>query len=166
MNKKTALPRLPKIKKDKIVIFLNQKNVRNIDFLKMFEKPRDIYLFSILLNHEIEKTIEKKDVIIEINELQQKYKNIRGESKYDLMIYLNNMNNSIFTNYILDKEKETLSYNIISEIYDQSDNTFFLNISLLKGLKINSQKNSFIHPKYGEICKLSSYFSHFKNIKY
>lgn len=140
MIKYTELPKLPKISKDKLIILLNQKAIRNVDFLKLFDKPRDFYLFSILLNNEITKITEKQEINIEIKELQKKYKNIRGESKYDLMIFLNEMHNDIFDKYHLDKEKELLIYNIRTDIYDKNDDTFFLNVSLLKGLKINSQK--------------------------
>lgn len=39
-----------------------------------------------------------------------------------------------------DKENEILTYNIKPEYFDTNNNTFFVNICLLKGLKINSQK--------------------------
>lgn len=140
MRIKKEHQKLPKITKEKIIISLNQKSARDTDFLRLFEKPRDIYLFSILLNHEITNRIEHEEMLIEMNELQKKYKHIRGESRYDLMEYLNYMNMGIFSNYKLDKEKQILTYNINPNFYDSTENTFFLNIALLKGLKINSQK--------------------------
>lgn len=50
------------------------------------------------------------------------------------------MNNELFSYYILDKENDTLTYNIKPDFFDTNGNTFFVNSCLLKGLKINSQK--------------------------
>lgn len=161
MNKYNELPQLPKISKNKLIILLNQKAVRDIDFLKLFNKPRDLYLFSILLHNEITRTKENKNIEINIQDVQKKYKYIRGESKYDLIDFLNNINHGIFSYYDLDKDKEILFYKIRSDIYDTKSNTFFLNVFLLKGLKLNSQKIALYilsmgkHAKYLHISHIS-----------
>lgn len=142
MNKYDELPQLPKIEKNRLIILLNQNSVRNPSFIELFEKPRDIYLFSILLHNEIIRTRENKPIEISMKELQEKYKIFRGESKFDLMDYLNQLTNDIFSYYMLDKEKEIFTYHIKPDFFDTSGNTFFLNVCLLKGLKINSQKIS------------------------
>ncbi len=140
MNKYNELPQLPKIEKNKLIILLNQNAVRDTNFIRSFEKPRDFYLFSILLHNEIIRTKENITTEISIKELQEKYKIFRGESKYDLMDFLNQINNGIFSYFVLDKENETLTYNIKPNYFDTNSNTFFVNVCLLKGLKINSQK--------------------------
>ncbi|ATI47108.1 hypothetical protein [Vibrio parahaemolyticus] len=140
MNKYNELPQLPKIEKNKLIILLNQNAVRDTNFISLFEKPRDIYLFSILLHNEIIRTKENRKIEMNIKELQETYKIFRGESKYDLMDFLNQINNEIFSYFVLDKENEILTYNIKPDYFDTNSNTFFVNICLLKGLKINSQK--------------------------
>lgn len=140
MNKYNELPQLPKIEKNKLIILLNQNAVRDTNFIRLFEKPRDIYLFSILLHNEIIRTKENRKIEMNIKELQETYKIFRGESKYDLMDFLNQINNEIFSYFVLDKENEILTYNIKPDYFDTNSNTFFVNICLLKGLKINSQK--------------------------
>ncbi|EOX4179363.1 hypothetical protein ABLA51_19840 [Vibrio parahaemolyticus] len=140
MNKYNELPQLPKIKKNKLIIFLNQNAVRDTNFIKSFEKPRDFYLFSMLLHNEIIRTKENRAIEISIKELQETYKIFRGESKYDLMDFLNQINNEIFSYFVLDKENEVLIYNIKPDYFDINSNTFFVNICLLKRLKVNSQK--------------------------
>ena len=77
---------------------------------------------------------------IGIKELQETYKIFRGESKFDLMDFLNQINNEVFSFFVLDKENEILTYNIKPDYFDTNSNTFFVNVCLLKGLKINSQK--------------------------
>lgn len=140
MNKYNELPQLPKIEKNKLIILLNQNAVRDTNFIRSFEKPRDFYLFSILLHNEIIKKKENRIIEIGIKELQEKYKIFRGESKYDLMDFLNQINNEVFSFFVLDKENEILTYNIKPDYFDTNSNTFFVNVCLLKGLKINSQK--------------------------
>lgn len=140
MNKYNELPQLPKVEKSKLIVLLNQNTVRDTNFIRLFEKPRDFYLFSILLHNEIIRTKENRKIEISITELQETYKIFRGESKYDLMDFLNKINNEIFSFFILDKENETLTYNIKPDYFDTNSNTFFVNVCLLKGLKINSQK--------------------------
>lgn len=93
-----------------------------------------------MLHNEIIRTKENGKIEISIKELQEKYKIFRGESKYNLMNFLNQINNEIFSFFILDKENEVLTYNIKSDYFDTNSNTFFFNACLLKGLKINSQK--------------------------
>lgn len=140
MTKYNELPQLPKIEKNKLIILLNQNAVRDTNFIRSFEKTRDFYLFSILLHNEIIRTKENRAIDISIKELQETYKIFRGESKYDLMDFLNQINNEIFSFFILDKENEILTYNIKPDYFDTNSNTFFVNVCLLKGLKINSQK--------------------------
>lgn len=140
MNKYNELPQLPKVEKNKLIILLNQNAVRDTNFIKSFEKPRDLYLFSILLHNEVIRTKGNITIEMGIRELQETYKVFRGESKYDLMDFLNKINNEIFSYYTLDKENEILTYNIKPNFFDKNSNTFFVNICLLKGLKINSQK--------------------------
>ncbi|EOW9355799.1 hypothetical protein ACOB62_001758 [Vibrio cholerae] len=140
MNKYNELPQLPKIEKNKLIILLNQNAIRDTNFIRSFVKPRDFYLFSILLHNEIIRTKENRIIEMSIKELQEKYKIFRGESKYDLMDFLNQINNEIFSYFVLDKENEILTYNIKPDYFDTNSNTFFVNICLLKGLKINSQK--------------------------
>ncbi|MDE1310148.1 hypothetical protein MCX36_06760 [Vibrio aestuarianus] len=86
------------------------------------------------------RTKENRTIEISIRALQETYKIFRGESKYDLMDFLNQINNEIFSYFILDKENETLTYNIKPDYFDVNSNTFFVNVCLFKGLKINSQK--------------------------
>ena len=88
MTKYNELPQLPKIEKNKLIILLNQNAVRDTNFIRSFEKPRDFYLFSILLHNEIIRTKENITIEVSIKELQEKYKIFRGESKYDLMNFL------------------------------------------------------------------------------
>ncbi|ELB2167386.1 hypothetical protein QNZ92_004032 [Vibrio parahaemolyticus] len=140
MNKYNELPQLPKVERNKLIILLNQNVVRDTNFIRSFEKPRDFYLFSILLHNEIIRTKENRTIEISIKKLQETYKTFRGESKYDLMDFLNQINNEIFSYFVLDKEKEILTYNIKPVYFDTNSNTFFVNACLLKGLKINSQK--------------------------
>ncbi|WP_194165449.1 hypothetical protein, partial [Vibrio parahaemolyticus] len=94
----------------------------------------------ILLHNEIIKKKENGTIEISIKKLQETYKIFRGESKYDLMDFLNQINNEIFSYLSLDKENELLTYNIKPDYFDTNSNTFFVNACLLKGLKINSQK--------------------------
>jgi hypothetical protein len=123
-----------------LIILLSQESVRDIAFISLFDKPRDIYIFSVLLHNEITNTKNNSDVEISIKELQETYKVFRGESKYDLFDFLNSLDNNIFSMYLLNKETEILSYNIKSEYFDPKMKTFYLNVCLLKKLKINSQK--------------------------
>ncbi|WP_100752573.1 hypothetical protein [Vibrio salilacus] len=140
MNKYNELPQLPKVKKNKLIILLNQNAVRDTNFIRSFGKPREFYLFSILLHNEITRTKENRTIEISIKELQEKYKIFRGESKYDLMDFSNQINNEIFSYFVLDKENETLNYNVKTDYFDTNSNTFFVNVCLLKRLKIHSQK--------------------------
>lgn len=126
--------------KYKLIILLNQNKVRDTNFIRSFKKPRDFYLFSILLHNEIIRTKENRTIEISIKEPQEKYKIFRGKSKYDLMDFLNQINDEIFSYFILDKENELLTYNLKPDYFDINSNTFFVNVCLLKGLKINSQK--------------------------
>lgn len=119
---------------------LSQESVRDISFISLFDKPRDIYIFSVLLHNEITRTKNNSDVEISIKELQETYKIFRGESKDDLFDFLNSLDNNIFSIYLLNKETGILSYNIKSEYFDPKMKTFYLNVCLLKKLKINSQK--------------------------
>ena len=161
MTKYNELPQLPKIEKNKLIILLNQNAVRDTNFIRSFEKPRDFYLFSILLHNEIIRTKENRNIEISIRELQETYKIFRGESKYDLMDFLNQINNEIFSYFVLDKENEILNYNIKPDYFDTNSNTFFVNICLLKGLKINSQKIALYlmsmgpHAKYLHLSHIS-----------
>ncbi|MCP4412619.1 MAG: hypothetical protein GY808_08660 [Gammaproteobacteria bacterium] len=123
-----------------MIILLSQESVRDTAFISLFDKPRDIYIFSVLLHNEITKTKNNSDIEISIKELQETYKIFRGESKYDLFDFLNSLDNNIFSMYRLNKETEVLSYNIKSEYFDPEMKTFYLNVCLLKKLKINSQK--------------------------
>jgi hypothetical protein len=123
-----------------LIILLSQESVRDIAFISLFDKPRDIYIFSVLLHNEITKTKNNSDVEISIKELQETYKIFRGESKDDLFDFLNCLDKNIFSIYLLNEEKEILSYNIKSEYFDPKMKTFYLNVCLLKKLKINSQK--------------------------
>ena len=120
MTKYNELPQLPKIEKNKLIILLNQNAVRDTNFISSFEKPRDFYLFSMLLHNEIIRTKENRKIEISIKELQEKYKIFRGESKYELMDFLNQINNEI------------LNYNIKPDYFDANSNTFFVNVCLLK----------------------------------
>ncbi len=61
MNKYNEIPQLPKIEKNKLIILLNQNAVRDTNFIRSFEKPRDFYLFSILLHNEIIKKKRKRN---------------------------------------------------------------------------------------------------------
>ena len=119
---------------------LSQESVRDINFISLFDKPRDIYIFSVLLHNEITKTENNSDIEISIKELQETYQTFRGESKDNLFDFLNSLDNNIFSIYLLNKETGILSYNIKSEYFDPKVKTFFLNVCLLKKLKINSQK--------------------------
>jgi hypothetical protein len=174
MTKYNELPQLPKIEKNKLIILLNQNAVRDTNFIRSFEKPRDFYLFSILLHNEIIRKKENRKIEMSIKELQEKYKIFRGESKYDLMDFLNQINNEIFSFFILDKENEILTYNIKPDYFDTNSNTFFVNVCLLKGLKINSQKIALYlmsmgpHAKYlhlSHIAKLLSIESKSQKLK-
>ncbi|MCJ0814284.1 hypothetical protein [Vibrio vulnificus] len=140
MNQFNELPYIPKIEKNKLIILLTQKSARSVDFLKLFNKPRELYIFSILLHNEIVKQKNKENIEISIKELQNKYKMFRGESINDLMSYLNELPNDMFYSYNLDKENRYLSYNIKQEYFNYNEKTFFLNVTLLKGLKPNSQR--------------------------
>ena len=50
---------------------LSQESVRDINFISLFDKPRDIYIFSVLLHNEITKTKNNTDIEISIKELQE-----------------------------------------------------------------------------------------------
>ncbi|MDF5483149.1 hypothetical protein P3672_17695 [Vibrio parahaemolyticus] len=165
MTKYNELPQLPKIEKNKLIILLNQNAVRDTNFIRSFEKPRDFYLFSILLHNEIIRKKENRTIEISIKELQETYKIFRGESRYDLMDFLNQINNEIFSYFVLDKENEILTYNIKPDYFDTNSNTFFVNACLLKGLKINSQKIALYlmsmgpHAKYLHLSHIAKLLS-------
>ena len=91
MTKYNELPQLPKIDKNKLIILLNQNAVRDTNFIRSFEKPRDFYLFSILLHNEIIRTKENRTIEISIKELQEKYKIFCWISNYFFKIIFENI---------------------------------------------------------------------------
>lgn len=138
MNNK--LPHLPKINKNKLVICINKDKLRDPNFLSSLKKPRNIYILSILLHNEIVQMKKNNSIQLPISELQKIYKIFRGESQENIIQFLEELNKDFFKYYNLDLKDRILYYNIEQSFFNIEEHNIFINICLLKNLKINSQK--------------------------
>ncbi|HIF9239465.1 TPA: hypothetical protein ACX6RC_001985 [Photobacterium damselae] len=142
--------KLPKINNTKLICAISRNNIRNADFLKKFKKPSYLYMYSILLHLSQSNGIRNiKYNSFSITQLRNSYKIFKNETTpniYDILDNLNKMN--LFSYY--NRTLSDLDYKLHDDFLNMTDDLYYFNFHLLKGLKINSQRIFLYISSFGD----------------
>ncbi|MEC6897447.1 hypothetical protein [Photobacterium piscicola] len=139
---------LPKISKDKLVCLISRSEIRNPDFLNRFKKPSYLYMYSILLHLTQNNSIKNDDSnSLTITEIRNAYKVFKNETTSNIYLILDELNNqSLFKTY--ERTLDSLTFVLSSNFLD-CDDLYYFDFTLLKSLKINSQKLFLYFSSFG-----------------
>lgn len=141
------LKSLPKITKEKAVLPLRQDFSRDPDFLDLFKETKQLYLFTILFHYQYSNALINNNIIISISELQSFYKVFKSHTKEELLFFVEDIESDLFENKIVGDNE--ITYKIKEEYFDFTKPYFYLNVSDLKRMKINSQKIALYLKSFG-----------------